>query len=240
MNVDDFLRIAAPRSGYKSAESLRFRCAAVFKDVDLPGRTVLEIGAGRGELSFWAAYQGANAVVALEPEISGSSRGMLQDFESLMCSSGLRNVTLHKQTIQEHDAPVEHFDVVVSHSSMEHLDEAAVAHLRDDQGARRVYAEILQKIARAMKPGGAFIICNVSQNNFWPMIGRKNPFAPRLDWHLHPTPQTWKRLLRSNGFCDVEVEWPHRYSARRLGPLVTNPLFAFFTDSSFRLVARRA
>lgn len=240
MNVDEFLRIAAPRSGFKSAESLRFRCAAVFKDVDLAGRRVLEIGAGRGALSFWAAYQGARDVVALEPEINGSSSGMIHDFESMIRSSGLRNVTLHKQTIQEEHLPIEQFDVVLSHSSMEHLDEGAVAHLNDDQRARRVYAEIVQKIARTMKPGGQFIICNVSQNNFWPMIGRKNPFAPGLEWRLHPTPQTWKRLLRSNGFCNVELDWPDRYSARRLGPLVTNPLFAFLTDSEFRLVARRA
>jgi 2-polyprenyl-3-methyl-5-hydroxy-6-metoxy-1,4-benzoquinol methylase len=239
MHVDDFLRIAAPRSGYRSAESLRFRCKSVFKDVDLSGRTVLEIGAGRGDLCFWAAYQGASTVVGLEPEIEGSSRGAIEDFESMMRSTGFRNVTLRTETIQEHQPPVEHFDVVVSHNSMEHLDEDAVAHIDDDRGARQVYAEIVEKIARAVKPGGYFIICNHSRRNFWPMIGRKNPFSPTLEWHIHPTPRTWKRLLRSHGFRQVKVDWPHRYRARRLGPLVTNPLFAFFTDSMFRLVARR-
>jgi SAM-dependent methyltransferase len=240
MNVDDFLDIAAPRSGYKSAESLRFRCTSVFKDVELAGRKVLEIGAGRGDLCFWAAYQGASDVVGLEPEIDGSSCGAIADFESMIRSSGFDNVTLHKETIQEHQPAIEHFDVVVSHNSMEHLDEDAVARLNDDHSARQVYAEIVQKIARTIKPGGYFIICNHSRTNFWPMIGRKNPFSPTLEWDLHPTPQTWKSLLRTNGFRDIKVEWPHRYRARRLGPLVTNPLFAFFTDSMFRLVARKS
>jgi hypothetical protein len=90
-----------------------------------------------------------------------------------------------------------------------------------------------------LKPGGQLIICNQSKANFWPLIGRRNPLSPTLDWPLHPTPRTWKRLLLANGFHDIRLDWPVRYRARTLGPLAANPVFAFFTDSMFRLTARR-
>jgi SAM-dependent methyltransferase len=239
MTVDEYLRIAAPRSGYKSPESLLFRCESVFKDVDLAGRSVLEIGAGSGTLCFWAGFHGAQEVVGLEPDIAGSTHGDVQLFETMIDQTGLNTVKLCKKTIQEYRAPVEQFDVVVSHNSMEHLDESVVSRLRSDASARQVYAQILQGVARSMKPGAQFIICNQSMTNFWPMVGRRNPFSPTVDWPLHPTPRTWKRLLLANGFRDVEVDWPVRYRARRLGPLAANAVFAFFTDSMFRITARR-
>jgi len=239
MKVDEYLRIAASHSGFKSPESLRFRCESVFKDVNLTDRSVMEIGAGSGNLCFWAGFQGARAVVGLEPDIDGSTSGDVQLFETMIGQTGLRTVSLCNETIQEYRAPLEQFDVVVSHNSMEHLDESVVAQLSRDDRARQVYAQILQKVASSMKPGAQLIICNQSKTNFWPMIGRRNPFSPTLDWPLHPTPRTWKRLLVANGFCDVRLSWPVRYRARKLGPLAANPVFAFFTDSMFRLAARR-
>src|SRR5262249_9510979 len=151
------------------------RCESVYKDVDVDDRSVLEIGAGAGSLCFWAGFRGAREVVGLEPDIDGSTSGDVQQFETMIWQTGLSAVTLCKETIQEYEAPAEQFDVVVSHNSMEHLDEAVVARLSHDVGARRVYGQILQKVAGSMKPGARLIICNQSKANFWPLIGRRNP-----------------------------------------------------------------
>jgi cyclopropane fatty-acyl-phospholipid synthase-like methyltransferase len=239
MTVDEYLRIAAPRTGYRNPESLRFRCESVFKDVELAGRSVMEIGAGSGTLCFWAGFHGAQEVVGLEPDVDGSSEGDVQTFGAMIDQTGLGTIKLYKQTIQEYQAPVEQFDVVVSHNSMEHLDESVVSRLRSDASARQVYGQILRKVARSMKPGAQFVICNQSMANFWPLIGRRNPFSPTVHWPLHPTPHTWKRLLLANGFRDVKIDWPVRHRARLLGPVAANPVFAFFTDSMFRITARR-
>jgi 2-polyprenyl-3-methyl-5-hydroxy-6-metoxy-1,4-benzoquinol methylase len=132
MHLDEFLRFAAAHSGFKSPESLRFRCESVYKDIDLVDRSVMEIGAGSGNLCFWAGFHGARSVVGLEPDIEGSTSGDLQLFETMIAQTGLNTVSLCKETIQEYRAPIEEFDVVVSHNSMEHLDESVVARLTYD------------------------------------------------------------------------------------------------------------
>lgn len=240
MNASAFLQIVAQKSGYRNRESLSYRCASIFKGVPLSGAAVLEIGAGRGELCFWAALQGATDVVGLEPEIEGSTHGFTNDFAEMLELSELHQVKLVKQTIQEYDAPPGYFDVVVSQNSLEHLDESASPHLGKDPAATQVYAEIFRKIRRSLKPGGVFIATNASQENFWPMIGARNPISPQIEWHLHPTPRTWRTLMSAAGFEQIETDWPVRHRLRHLGVLAANPVFAFFTESNFRLLARGA
>lgn len=239
MKSNEFLQIVAAKSGYRNGESLRYRCESIFKDVRLSGASVLEIGAGRGELCFWAALQGATEVVGLEPEIEGSTHGFTHDFADMLQVSELRQVKLVKKTIQEYEAPPGHFDVVVSQNSLEHLDESASPRLGKDKAAARVYAEIFRKIHGSLKPGGVFIATNASQENFWPMIGLRNPISPQIEWHLHPAPRTWRKLMSATGFNQIETDWPVRHRLRHLGVLAANPAFAFFTESNFRLLARR-
>lgn len=238
MRSSDFLQIVAQKSRYRNSESLRYRCESIFKGVHLSGASVLEIGAGRGELCFWAALQGATDVVGLEPEIEGSTHGFTHDFAELLRLSELRQVQLVKKTIQEYDAPPGYFDVVVSQNSLEHLDESASPRLGKDRAATQIYAEIFRKIHRTLKPGGVFIATNASQENFWPMIGIKNPISPQIEWHLHPPPRIWRRLMSAAGFIDIETDWPVRHRLRHFGVLTANPVFSFFTESNFRLTAR--
>lgn len=238
MKTSEFLRIVAEKSRYRNSESLRYRCESIFKGVNLSGASVLEIGAGRGELCFWAALQGATEVVGLEPEIEGSTHGFAQDSAEMLQLSELRQVQLVKKTIQEYDAPPGYFDVVVSQNSLEHLDESASPRLGKDPAAERVYAEIFRKIHRTLKPGGVFIATNASQENFWPMIGVRNPISPQIEWHLHPTPRIWRKLMSAAGFDHIETDWPVRHRLRHFGVLAANPVFAFFTESNFRLLAR--
>jgi SAM-dependent methyltransferase len=238
MKSSEFLQIVAQKSGYRNPESLRYRCESIFKGVDLSGASVLEIGAGRGELCFWAALQGATEVVGLEPEIEGSTHGFTSDFADMLQQSGLHQVKLVKQTIQDYEAPAGYFDVIVSQNSLEHLDESASPRLGKDRAAVQVYAEIFQKIHRMLKPGGVFIATNASQENFWPMIGARNPISPQIEWHLHPPPRIWRKLMVAAGFKHIETDWPVRHRLRHFGVLTANPVFAFFTESNFRLVAR--
>jgi 2-polyprenyl-3-methyl-5-hydroxy-6-metoxy-1,4-benzoquinol methylase len=57
---------AIARTG-RNPGNLRFFVEYVFEGVDLTGKTVLDVGAGDGRFSCYAAAAGAREVVSLEP-----------------------------------------------------------------------------------------------------------------------------------------------------------------------------
>ena len=67
----------------RNVGNLRFYLDYIFDGVPLAGRRVLDIGAGDGVYSFYAAATGAARVVALEPEAEGSSPGVTAKFSHL-------------------------------------------------------------------------------------------------------------------------------------------------------------
>src|SRR5262249_16285930 len=65
-----------------------------FAGVELDGKTMLDIGAGRGQYSLYAAVRGAQ-VLALEPELEGSSSSAGDTLRRLRGELGLdERVTL--------------------------------------------------------------------------------------------------------------------------------------------------
>ncbi len=64
----------------------------LFEGVDLDNSRVLDIGGGNGVFSFYAALNGAEEVICLEPEEAGSRSSMQSKFERMSTSLGLANV----------------------------------------------------------------------------------------------------------------------------------------------------
>ena len=106
-----------------------------------PGMRVLDIGCGRGELSFWAAARGAKVVA-----IDYSPAGIRLAREALkkLPKAVQKNVTLKLQNAKELDFPPESFDLVLLIDVVEHL-------YREEQD--RVFAQI----ASLLKRGGGFL-----------------------------------------------------------------------------------
>jgi len=219
-------------------ERLLHQCRAPFKGVDLADKDLLEIGAGAGTMSAYAAVHGARRVVAIEPEAAGSTEGFVSSIRQIAQKIPDGIMTVRAATLQEYSPPNEKFGVVLLHNSVNHLEEADCMELHRDAGARQRYTELFEKIASMMRPGGLLLLSDCSRHNLYDKIGMANPIAPDIEWNKHQPPGLWMKLLRPLGFEKVRIRWHRPYRLKRLGPLVGNAFANFFLTSHFHLCLR--
>jgi SAM-dependent methyltransferase len=238
--IEAYLAVMADELG-RDPGNLRFAQEQVFRGVELRGRTVLDVGAGEGITSFYAACAGAARIVSLEPEAAGSRSGARERFDRIRARLGAHNVELQAKTLQDFDAGGERYDVLLSMASINHLDEDACIRLQSDPEARARYAELLSKLADLAAPGADLIVCDASRYNFFARIGRTNPLTPTIEWEKHQAPEFWAQLLEQAGFRDPEISRGSFNTLRRPGQLLlANRLASYFLTSMFRLRMRKA
>jgi SAM-dependent methyltransferase len=216
--------------------NLRFYMDYLFDGVDLRGARVLDIGAGGGRYSFYAAAAGAAHVVALEPEAAGSDTGVRTRFEHVREQLGVDSVELRNETLQEFDPGDERFDVLFMHASINHLDEPATMRLHADESARQTYRELFARLAGIGADGAKLVASDVSRHNLFAKLPVRNPLQPTIEWDKHQPPETWIELLGEAGFTDPRVRWTTASSLRRPGRvLLGNRMAAWLTEGAFCL-----
>ena len=222
---------------YSNQWNLRHFLEMVFGDVRCEGREVLDIGGGAGLLSFCAVERGASRAVLLEPEAAGFTTGVTQLFHDAAAALALQErVMLRPVTLQEFDPQGESFDLVISHNSINHLDEEACISLGESPGARNTYLDLLHKLKSMLNPGADVIVCDCSRHNLFAHLGVRNPFAPEIEWHKHQSPYFWAELFREAGFEQPVVRWNTFNSLGAPGRLLLgNRIASYFLVSHFRL-----
>jgi len=218
---------------YKSKDRLTFRTKQVFDNIDLKNKSLLEIGCGDGVYSIWARLHGAMPVVGLEPEVDGSTSGSGGTFKEIVNTLNLDNIECLPQTIEGFNPNGVKFDIVLSNSSINHLNEDACVRLHSDLNAQKIYLEIFRKIKSIMNPKGRFIILDNSNRNFFGLFGRRSPFAPAINWKKHQPPEVWIQLLKKAGFAKPKVAWCARY--KYLPEVLSRKAVSYFFNSFFRL-----
>jgi SAM-dependent methyltransferase len=237
--LDRYLAVMA-RDGARPG-NLRFDCRFLFEGVPLRGKTMLDIGAGNGRYSCYAACAGAQRVVALEPEAAGSRAGVHDRFSSIASALGLENVELVPQRLQDYDARGETFDIVLLRGSINHLDEEACVRLRYDDRARQTYLALFEKLAALARPNGTLIVTDCSSQNLFARLGIRNPIAPSIEWHKHQPPAVWASLLEEVDFAHPRVRWASFNTLRTPGRLLLgNRLASWCLTSAFFLTMERA
>jgi SAM-dependent methyltransferase len=210
------------------------------REIPLKGKTVLDVGAGVGSFTCYMAKHGAKEVVALEPDLDGSGDGKgLAALARRVEGLGLSNVTYREDTFQGYEAGNKRFDVVLLHAVINHLDEAAVMVAHEAEWARDRYRELLRKVYGMLAPGGTLIIADAARDNFYPMLGLRNPFAPTIEWNKHQNPGLWTVLLQQAGFEKARLSWATPKRLRSIGALLNNRAAAFMLHSHFVLHAKR-
>lgn len=239
------LKILNKYALYKTDKILEFSCTNLLGD-PLPtlGQTFLDIGGGHGIFTLYAGLLGANAVL-LEPELDGSSKGMISTFQQANQELGLTNyVTTISMTFQEFavspDWSQKRWDIVLLSNSINHLDEDATIQLQRSRESReRVFAN-LSSLHNILNPGGRLIITDCMRRNLWADLGMTSPFAPSIEWHKHQDPKIWVSLLKQAGFSSFKIQWSKFQRFRFAGlPIFSNRLVAWMTDSHFRIECSR-
>lgn len=211
----------------------------LFEGINFKGKTVLEIGAGDGLHSFYAASKGAAKVVSLEPEAEGSTAGVQRRFYRLRSRLGLEDVVgLCAVPFQQYDAGDLKFDIVLLYDSVNHLDESACVSLAHNSAAVAIYQAIFHAVSALCHSGAHLIIADCSRFNFWKLVNLPNPFAPTVEWDKHQPPMVWSNLLSQCGFYQPRVRWRgwRAHGLREPGiRLLGNRFVTYFLDSHFCL-----
>jgi hypothetical protein len=227
------------RWGY---EALDFRCRQLFSLTNgVVGKEILEIGGGEGLFALWAVAEGANRVVVLEPEQDGSTSGAGERFLQHRRALGIPSqyLVLLRETFQDFHSKEYSFHLILSYSSINHLDESAVVILDKSDQAQGVYIDLLKKAYFLLCSGGFFIIGEGGRTNYWHRFIGKNPFAPTIEWEKHQDPDLWLLLLNKSGFQGCELQWHRYYPLRGLGRLLCNKFTAKLIVSQFIITAKK-
>jgi SAM-dependent methyltransferase len=241
-----FYREILTRRLYSTRHNLDHFLATVFADLPLEGCTVLDIGGGMGLLGFAAVQRGAARAVLVEPEAhapgetAGGTAGVTARFREVRDALGWSDqVVLAPVTFQAFDPGAERFDLVLSHNSINHLDERACTELHRSAEARRVYLEIFAKVRSLMRTGGRLVILDCARRNLFGDLGLRSPIMPAIEWRKHQQPRVWARLLTEAGFTEPAIRWTTLHSLGRPGRLLLgNPVAAYVLTSHFRLEVR--
>jgi SAM-dependent methyltransferase len=237
---DRFFNFVQRHRLHSSKTNLRFYLNHLFKGVSFKGKSMLDIGAGSGLYSLYAAFRGARPVICLEPEVEGSSQGISHVLNEI-CSHFPEGtmIPLH-DTFQDFDSGGRRFDIVLLNYSINHLDEQACINLRRSREAYDKYREIFTKLSKITNPGGKLIAADCSRYNFFSLLGLRNPMWPDIDWYKHQTPWYWARMLSNFGFINRKITWVPSKHFGTIGSLATrNPFASFFLKSLFILTMDR-
>ncbi len=221
--------------------NVRFYVKYLFKGIDFTGKTMLDVGAGDGRFSYYAACAGASRVVSLEPEAAGSGTGRVDKFKRLASLVDQPQVEFVPVPLQEYTHEDGLFDVLLLHASINHLDEEACVRLHEDPAAQETYLGIFRILASLARPGGVLIVTDCARRNLFGDLGVRNPIARTIEWHKHQSPELWAELLTRVGFVRPDIRWTTFNTLRSPGRLLLgNRVAAYCLTSSFRLAMERS
>ena len=240
-NDELYLNAIIKEEMYPSKGNLQFHLKTLFEGINFENKRVLDIGGGSGLHSLYAAYRGAKEVVCLEPEAEGSCPGANEKFRKLSRNLELNNVTLEPITIQDFEPEGKRFDIILLQNSINHLDETACINLLKDESSKTTYKKIFSKISSLSNSGAKLIVCDCSRYNLFALLRIKNPFARRIEWQKHQSPEVWANLLSEVGFVNPNIRWTSFNRLRHWGKVIIgNKLISYFLISHFCLTMYKA
>ena len=230
------------RHGYwRSGRAFWFYCRReLLPGIDFRGKRFLDIGAGDGRYSLYAWANGASKIVAVEPQLEGSSDGSLDKLSRMVGELKADGVVILKRLFQELDIEHDAYDVILLHNSINHLDEDMCMKLPHDMMAVEAYRLVARRLRSLMCPEARLIITDCGRGNLstrW-NLRRGSSFNHTIEWHKHQEPKTWVGILASEGFAIEKVSYTGVPRLLFLSYLFKNRLLAYMRWNHFILTFR--
>lgn len=241
-SVGKYFDIIKKEKIYHSPQSLKWYYEKyLFKNVIFENKYILDIGGGIGLISFYASASGASRVILLEPESDGSgSNEMEKYFRMQECLPFSEKIQLVKNKFQDFDASDMKFDIIVSHNSVNHLDENACINILSNYEAKNAYIKLFRKMYDISNPMADIIIADCSSKNFFGNIAINTPLARNVEWKKHQKPKLWMDMLMEVGYRNPKIEWTSYKQLRGLGKILFgNRMAAYYLTSHFKIHARK-
>lgn len=228
--------------GKRGYNALNYHCKEIFSSVEsFDGKTMIDVGGGDGLISTWALTKGIKKLVIVEPESAGARHGGQDKIIMMKNDLGIKKSSLKlvTDTFQNYDPQGLEFDYVLSHNSINHLDENACKVLHHSRVAYHKYILLFNKLYKMVKPGGLLIIADCGRFNIWNKLGLTAPLGKNIEWSKHQEPSVWKKIAIDSGFYFVSLNWRNYYPLRKFELLIKNKIFAVLTASLFILTFKK-
>ena len=224
---EKFRRIYAAHNS-DTAEHLRFHVVEQLRGIDLSGKSVLEVGCGKGFTSlFLALFSQATCVTALDENRGvGSPPGVLSILTRLSAQLGVENrLAIVEGDIMEmtpDDERLGRYDVIIANQTIHHVVDHGARYWKDTL-VRERYTEAFRQLREFAVPGGTLSVSEVNPYNLWRWIAPDLVF-PNIVWEGHPPVSAWVDAFRRGGWSDVQVCYSVPYKLRVIGALLSNSM----------------
>lgn len=215
----------------ENADNFRYHFYEQFSEIDFRGKTVLEVGCGKGFVSLYIAmFTGAYHVTALDESAGhGSETEIIEGLKNniVHLRLGKRLVAIKANALTYQSEP---FDIIIANNCLHHFVDNGKQYWKDPIVAEG-YQNIFRHFAELLQSNGRLIIKEFDPFNIWRYIS-SNLFFANIDWSIHPPLSGWLDAIRKATFS-VYVKTVVPYKLRAVQKIFANDMFRHLLRGGF-------